>query len=82
MITCLSNGANGRLPRKALQIQFAFVLAVAISVAPEAIAQSNNNGSEFLPNATSGERTWAQSLRRKAEGGSAEAQYELGRAYI
>ena len=63
-------------------MKFAFVLAVAIYMAPQTIAQANNNSSEFSPNATSSEKTWAENLKRQAEGGSAEAQYELGNAYI
>ncbi|MGA7572797.1 MAG: tetratricopeptide repeat protein, partial [Terriglobales bacterium] len=45
-------------------------------------AQANNKDWEFSPNVTSNEKAWAESLKRKAAGGSAEAQYELGRAYI
>jgi TPR repeat protein len=82
MIICSSKGANGRLLWKTLQMRLAWSLAVAISMAPQTIAQANNNGSEFSPNVTSSEKTWALNLKRKAEGGSAEAQYELGRAYI
>ena len=74
MIICSSKGANGRLLWKTLQMRLAWSLAVAISMAPQTIAQANNNGSEFSPNVTLSEKTWALNLKRKAEGGSAEAQ--------
>jgi len=63
-------------------MQISLFLAVAISMAPQTVAQANPNSSEFSSNVTSSEKTWAQNLKRKAEGGSPEAQYELGRAYI
>lgn len=45
-------------------------------------AQAGDLGTGIQTDATITEKSWAQNLKHKAEGGSAEAQYELGRAYI
>jgi TPR repeat protein len=46
------------------------------------LAQAENSGLVFQPNATASERAWANGLEGKAESGSAEAQYEFSKAYM
>jgi TPR repeat protein len=81
MTTC-STGFRGHLPPTSLLIVFGFVLAAALNGAAPAIAQANNDISDLQPNVTPSERIWAQNLSLSAGRGSAQAQYELGRAFL
>jgi TPR repeat protein len=58
------------------------VVVLPLMLLTSMVAQSPNSGLDFEPSATASERAWAESLEVKSEGGSAEAQYELSKAYM
>jgi TPR repeat protein len=57
-------------------------LGTALLMASAMFSAAAGNGPIFRPDATAAQKAWAENLKRDAEGGPAEAQYELGRAYI
>jgi len=56
--------------------------AVGVLYASTLPLSAADNTSLFQSGITSGQKSWAEDLKRRAERGSAEAEYELGRAYI
>jgi uncharacterized protein len=58
------------------------IAAIAALLAVETPAQVADPRSEFQPNVTAEEKSWAENLKRSAERGDAEAQFNLSQNYM